>query len=160
MLLAFQFFLVLMLLQIVLQLGIHLVSPTETHLRLTYSAGDSNCAEFARRLHANSIHDVSFTVIPWGEAEISRLCWLDLTGVVSADDVGAENRQLLQGTQDFAARQGFFNHELTINRALGGWQKEIVAAVTLLLSLFWLWRFRLPRERSRTVTARSINANP
>ncbi len=141
--LALQWLLVFVLLQIALQIGIALFSPPETQLRLTFYAGQSNCSEFSRRLHANNIQGVSYTVSSFGDADSATLCWLDLTGAVSAYDVGDQNRPLLMGVQNTDEKSGFINREFTATQAFGDWQGTMVTAVALPLSLLWLWAWRL-----------------
>lgn len=154
---ALQWLVVFVLLQIAVQLSIALISPPETQLRLTYYAGQSNCADFSRRLHERNLHGVSYAVSSLGAADRATLCWLDLTGAVSAHDVGDNNRPLLIGIQSLEHSSGFINREFSVTHAFGDWQGVIVSAIALPLSLLWLWAWRL-RHLKAPLSIRSISA--
>ncbi len=117
--------------------------PPNSSVKFFYWAGDSDCAELAEHMGANNPYDVPFVVTPAYPSAMASLCFIELFGSVSGFDVGDANRPVLRAALNLDERAGVLNQELIIKPVLGDLHGWVVFFTALILSVAWLWWFRL-----------------
>ncbi len=158
-----QWLLVLMVCQILVQIGIHYAAPPQGDWELGFLLEESNCAEFTRHIETSLDEAIPFTVASFGPAESSAWCVLSLSNELSPDlwHLSPPNHAVLQAARSFEDRQGLFSgpllvrNEHVLTRALGNWHGHVVFVTALILSLLWLWWWHLKPALNATEPRRA-----